>query len=131
MLKRLIYVLLCCGFAHLAYGNTVAVEGLRCEYREDPVGIDERLPRLSWRLVSPDRGQQQSAYRIGVASSKKLLDQNSFDLWDSQKTVSGQSLDIPYAGQPLTARQSCFWKVQVWSGDGRESAWSPMAIWEM
>ena len=37
---------------------------LQCEYRVDPLGIDERVPRLSWALESEGRGQVQSAYRI-------------------------------------------------------------------
>ena len=31
----------------------VRVERLRCEYLVDPLGIDERAPRLSWALASP------------------------------------------------------------------------------
>ena len=29
---------------------------LRCEYRVDPLGIDERTPRLSWALEDEGRG---------------------------------------------------------------------------
>ena len=29
---------------------------LRCEYRENPLGIDVRAPRLSWQLDSQERG---------------------------------------------------------------------------
>lgn len=42
---------------------------LRCEYRENPLGIDVAKPRLSWTLESgdqkiEDRGQKQSAYQV-------------------------------------------------------------------
>src|SRR6185503_233836 len=42
------------------------VVGLRTEYKENPVGIDTRKPRLSWRLDSAARGVVQSAYEIRV-----------------------------------------------------------------
>ena len=116
---------------HAADGSKISVDGLKCEYRENPLGIDELTPRLSWRLVSPERGETQSGYRIVVASSPKLLEQGTFDLWDSQKIISGQSLHIPYAGKPLEARRQCFWKVKAWDQEGRESPWSPVAMWEI
>ena len=37
---------------------------LRCENRDNPVGIDTPSPRLSWWMQSPTRGQRQTAYRI-------------------------------------------------------------------
>ena len=37
---------------------------LRCEYLENPLGIDVPSPRLGWWLASDARGQQQSAYQI-------------------------------------------------------------------
>ena len=32
------------------------VDRLRCEYLENPLGIDERAPRLSWIVTSEARG---------------------------------------------------------------------------
>ena len=37
------------------------VENLRCEYKENPIGIDATQPRLSWQVVSDVRGTVQSA----------------------------------------------------------------------
>ena len=42
------------------------VDSLRCEYRQDPVGIDVRRPRLSWKLSSSNRGAAQTGYQILV-----------------------------------------------------------------
>ena len=39
---------------------TVRVVDLRCEYRKNPLGIDEVQPRLSWRL----EGLNPAARRI-------------------------------------------------------------------
>ena len=45
----------------------LAVKNLRCEYKSDPMGIDVRRPRLSWELVSTERGVLQTSYEIRVA----------------------------------------------------------------
>ena len=42
---------------------------LRCEYLENPLGIDATQPRLSWIVESNERGQKQTAYQIIVAGS--------------------------------------------------------------
>ena len=108
--------------------------GLRCEYRQDPLGIDETKPRLSWRLESSDpaaRRQRQTAYQVVVASGRKALDKDQGDLWDSGKVVSGQAVRIEYAGKPLASRMECHWKVRAWDENGKPSAWSAPALWTM
>ena len=40
------------------------VTHLRCEYFENPLGIDAHRPRLSWQLISDQQGARQSAYQI-------------------------------------------------------------------
>jgi hypothetical protein len=40
----------------------MSAQRLRCEYLEDPIGIDHRRPRLSWKLKATARGRRQSAY---------------------------------------------------------------------
>lgn len=107
------------------------IERLRCEYLENPLGIDDPNPRLSWVLASDVRGQKQTAYQILVASRKELLGQNQGDLWDSGKIESDRSIHIAYAGKPLESQTFAFWKVRVWDKDGRKSAWSEPAFWSI
>jgi alpha-L-rhamnosidase len=107
---------------------------LRCEYRTNPLGIDALTPRLSW-LLAPGlptaRGLRQTAYQILVATSLESLGQSNGDLWDSGKVGSDQSNQIEYAGQPLTSRTRCYWKVRVWDQNGIPSSWSEPAFWTM
>jgi len=103
---------------------------LRCEYRYNPLGIDEAQPRLTWRVQSDERGQAQTAYQILVASSAEMLAHNQGDLWDSGKVAGGQTVNVPYAGKLLVSRQPCFWKVCVWDQDDR-LRWSKPAAWTM
>ncbi len=104
---------------------------LRCEYRHNPLGIDETKPRLNWRVVSNARGQKQTAYRLLVASSSAMLAKDQGDLWDSGKVESSQTIQVEYAGKPLLSRQQCFWKVKSWDRDGVASDWSKPASWSM
>ena len=110
---------------------TLRVERPRCEYREQPVGIDHPLPRLGWTLASNLRGQKQTAYRVLVARSLDALQADRGDLWDSGRVESSESVNIPYAGEALVSGQRCHWKVMVWGVDGAASDWSAPAMWEM
>jgi hypothetical protein len=112
-------------------GKALAPTYLRCEYRVDPLGIDEPAPRLSWIVESGLRGQRQTACRLLVASSEKLLGKDQGDLWDTGKVARDETIGTAYQGQPLVSQQRCFWKVKVWDKDGRESAWSKPALWSM
>jgi alpha-L-rhamnosidase len=112
-------------------GQGLAPTSLRCEYRVDPLGIEELAPRLSWVVESAAREQRQTACRLLVASSEKLLSQNQGDLWDTGKVASDETIGTIYRGQPLASHQRCFWKVKVWDKDDRESPWSKPALWSM
>ena len=117
--------------ARTAGQERVSVVDLRCEYRRNPTGIGERRPRLSWRLVSAERGVRQAAYRILVASRPELLDRNEGDLWDSGRVPSDETTHRVYEGAALRSRQVCHWKVQVWCDGMDEPVESETAHWEM
>jgi alpha-L-rhamnosidase len=104
---------------------------LRCEYRENPLGLEVARPRLTWILQASGRNQRQSAYQILVASSEEKLNSGVGDLWDSGKVESDQSTQVAYAGPPLPSRARAWWKVRVWDATGNESAYSAPAWWEM
>ncbi len=115
------------------YASDLTPGYLRCEYRVDPLGIGEENPQLSWELRAGTavRDASQSAYRILAATSAERLSRGEADLWDSGKVISTAVSGIPYGGTPLKSRQRCFWKVQVWDGDGDPSAWSETGTWGM
>lgn len=108
---------------------TITVSNPRCEYRVNPVGVDALQPRLSWELLAQERGLQQSAYQVLVASSPELLKQERGDLWDSGKVHSDASVQVVYAGKAPASGQACFWKVRVWNQVNEVSDWSKPAQW--
>lgn len=109
----------------------VTAASLRCEYLDDPLGIGERKPRLSWIVQGEGRGRFQSAYQILVASSRERLQNNEADLWDSGKVKSSDTTAVVYEGSELQSHQACFWKVRLWDETGRASDWSSVAMWSM
>ena len=112
----------------------IAPARLRCDSCADPVGIDSTNPRLGWILESRDksaRGLIQRAFQVLAASSPVLLAKDQGDLWDSGKIISDQTYPIAYAGSPLKSDQAVWWKVRVWDGTGKVSAWSSPAQWVM
>jgi len=108
--------------------SDLRVSALRCEYLVAPLGIDERLPRLSWLLESSRRGARQTAWHIRVASVAHKLSAGQADLWDSGRVASAQTTHIAYAGKPLHSRQVCHWQVEV-SNELGNTALSAPSLW--
>nr|WP_319509567.1 family 78 glycoside hydrolase catalytic domain [uncultured Draconibacterium sp.] len=106
---------------------------LRCEYRVNPLGIDNVNPRLSWKISDDQqtRGQKQTAYQVLVASSEEELNKNIGDLWDSGKQMSNQSVNVACVGAALTSNQECYWKVRIWDMNGKVSDWSKPALFSI
>ncbi len=108
--------------------SALDIKNLRCEYKENPIGVDILKPRLSWILNSDERGVKQTAYQIIVASSLKKLNNKKADLWNSKKINSDKSIQIFYEGKALESNQKYYWKVKVWDQNGKEFISEP-AFW--
>lgn len=111
--------------------SQVSLKNLLCDYSNSPIGIENTKPRLSWQIVSKERGEKQTAYQIIVSSSLEKLEQGKGDIWNSGKVISDKSAQVAYAGSRLKLRQICYWKVRVWDKDGKMSAYSEPSKWEM
>ncbi len=107
-----------------------SLAGLRCEYKVDPLGIDAARPRLSWQLRSDARGVVQSAYQVQVTRNGTDWRRSAL-AWDTGKVASDRSTLVPYDGPALESARRYYWRVRVWDGGGRASAWSAPAYWEM
>ena len=100
----------------LSSGSASALEvmDLRCEDLPNPIGIDIRQPRLSWRMESDANRTAQQAYQVLCATSPGLLSKGAADLWDSGKVTSHQSQHVVYAGKKLARGMPCYWSVRIW-----------------
>jgi hypothetical protein len=108
----------------------LSVTHLTTDAATDPLGIDDARPALGWILHSDANEQRQSAYRILVANSEARLDRDEADVWDSGRVAGPQSTGVEYGGPAPESAHRYYWKVRVWDGQGRPSAWSGPARWE-
>ncbi|WP_296615424.1 alpha-L-rhamnosidase [Sphingomonas sp.] len=106
------------------------IRDLRIEMRTDPLGLDVREPRFSWKLRSETRGARQTAYQLQIAGSPAAFDGSAL-LFDSGKLASDQSHLIDYEGPALASRDRRFWRVRVWDETDAPTSWSDIAQWEM
>jgi alpha-L-rhamnosidase len=110
---------------------------LTCEYFTNPIGLDVRHPRLSWKADAAQREARQTAYQIVVGESAAMLKASLADqtaagiLWDTGKVASDTSVHAPYAGAALQPGQRCYWRVRVWDENDAASDWSETGFWEM
>ena len=97
---------------------TLRCVDLRCERLVDPIGLDARTPRLTWRLEADggERDVVQEASQVEV------------DGWDSGR-VDGWRQQVTYAGPPLPSRATRRWRVRAWTTGG-ETEWSPWSTFE-
>ena len=117
--------------AALGSGAAAAPVHLRCEFMENPLGIDAASPHFSWRSDDSARNWQQAAYQIIVAGDKDRLAAGTADVWDSGKVESAESVGIVYRGPGLESRKRYYWKVRVWDKEGKVSESAEAAWWEM
>ncbi len=103
---------------------------LRSEYLTNPLGIDVRQPRLSWRLIGSERQEFPTACQILVADQEKLLATGQGNLWDSGKVVAPELSQVVYAGASLRSRTRYFWCVRVWDTQDQPTPYSMTAFFE-
>ncbi|HEX7301864.1 family 78 glycoside hydrolase catalytic domain [Lentzea sp.] len=95
------------------------------EYAETLLGTDVTVPRLSWVLAAGGSGARQTAYQVEVGTAP-----GRSDVWQSGRVTSDRTTQIAYGGKELKPRTRYHWRVRVWDGANRPSAWSTSNWWE-
>ncbi|MGW6012083.1 family 78 glycoside hydrolase catalytic domain [Streptomyces sp. NPDC055210] len=96
---------------------------------DEPLGVDDTTPSLSWRVTTGRQGWKQAAYQVRAARTPRELVHGPY-LWDSGKVRSDAQHDIPWHGRDLRSRQEVLWQVRAWDSQGHATAWSRPAAWE-
>jgi alpha-L-rhamnosidase len=109
--------------AALAAPAALALAHLETQASAEPLGIADPAPRLSWALVSAERGVRQRGFRVLVASKPELAREGKADIWDSRDVASPDPW-VLYGGPALSSRARYFWSVRVWAGSGATSEWA-------
>ena len=91
--------------------------GFRVCRMTEPAGI-VRTAQFSWQTSSTKPNVMQMAYHLRVAASKEDLKAGRNLLWDSGRTNSDESINVPYQGRRLPYQSRVFWQVEVWLNTG-------------
>jgi alpha-L-rhamnosidase len=130
-MKRLLIFGMLALFAVSMQAQNLSVTNLKCDYRENPIGVDIVKPVFNWQLISKQNNVLQTAYRVLVADDAALLAKNMGNIWDSKKIQSSSSIQVKYNGEILQPAKKYFWKLMIWDNKGNQSAWSKVNNWQM
>ena len=92
----------------------LALKELRIDYLKNPIGIDVKSPRFSWKLTSDKNDVMQKNYRIMVCQGENVV-------WDTEKVESDNSLHVKYDGAPLSPKTRYDVKVFVEDNKGEKA----------
>jgi alpha-L-rhamnosidase len=121
----LLFVGLFTAVANPAQGAT----GLRCEYLVNPLGIDEKFPRFTWKLQDPRTGAKQSAWQVLVSTDSSALVTGKSNIWNSGKTMGSNNL-VTYSGKKLQPFTRYYWTVLLWDHKSARYSQLPVAFFE-
>mgnify|MGYP003576228308 CR=1 FL=1 len=129
-LKAVIILLFCLTLTFKLFATSPCnVVSLRCEYLTNPLGIDTKAPRLTWRLDDGRRGAKQVAFQVLVSTSGQNFSTEENLQWNSGKIYSAATF-IHYNGKELQPFTTYYWKVIVWDKDSIETEASVLSSFE-
>ena len=80
--------------------SQIAVKNLKCEYLDNPIGIDETHPRFTWQMESQQSGNAQTAYELAVGTVESEVVSGKGNAWESG-TVNSSVVPAVYKGAGL------------------------------
>lgn len=120
-MKKLLYLFVAMCICTVAAAQP-SVGSLKVNRMQEPQGLSDAKPSLSWIVQSEQRGIYQTAYEIVVYEGSRKV-------WSTGKVLSDCSTGVEYAGPALRSGTRYQWQVRVWDNHGRSSKWSPRAEW--
>lgn len=99
------------------------ITDLRIQNAVRPLAVEDAHPVFSWKMVSDEPGQLQTAYRIKVTREGGAL------MWDTGKVEDGKSVGIAYNGIALQPTRAYDIALTVYDKDGKEL--TATSSWEM
>ncbi|WP_044297378.1 alpha-L-rhamnosidase [Robinsoniella peoriensis] len=84
----------------------------KIEYRKNPVGIDAKKPRFSWKIQSSKENTMQDSYRLVVKKGEKKV-------WDSGVVKNEECIGIRYQGEKLESQSVYAVSLEVTDNHGK------------
>ena len=93
---------------------SISISNLTVEMQNNPLAIENQMPRFGWQLTSEEQNVLQTAYQIQVMNGNTKV-------WDSGRVKSSDSQLVPFKGKALSNGVRYTWKVKVWDNKGKVS----------
>ena len=108
----------------VGYTQSISISKIKCESKDNPLGVALEKLHFSWELQSNKRNQVQKAYQIVISSNQNLLKTGKYDVWNSGKIEDTSNILLTYHGTKLKSGTQYFWQVKIWDKENKPSAWS-------
>jgi alpha-L-rhamnosidase len=128
-MKSLSLTLILISLFGISFSQDLTLKDLTIDHKVNPIGIESRNPRFSWKISGPGHNIMQTAYSIKVSSDENFS--NSKIVWQSGRIASDESVLLEYKGPELKSGQKYYWQVMIWDNNGKATKWSRVASWEM
>ena len=110
--------------SNMAQGEDIRVADLRCEYLNDPLGVDALQPRLSWIIESNQRGHARLPTKSWWRRRPNCWHKTKAIFGIAARSLRTRRRNVVYGGKDLLqSRQACHWKVRAWDRDGKPFEW--------
>lgn len=109
--------------------SQVSITNLKCEYLNNPLGIDESHPRFTWQIESSIPDYSQMAYEIAMGTSEADIITGRGDTWNSG-VVKSSTVPAIYKEDNLKPFTRFYWSVRIQDKNGQWSSWSVPAFFE-
>jgi alpha-L-rhamnosidase len=118
-MNRLIAVIISCCLFLSSQGQS-SVYDLKCDYLNNPVGIDNPHPRFTWKMSDNRNDILQSAYQLIVGTDSLEVLQGNGNSWMVPETNAADNL-VEYKGKPLQPFTRYYWTVRAWNNHRQQT----------
>ena len=106
------------------------VYDLKSEYLANPIGLDVKTPRFTWKIKDQRRGAFQKAYKISVGIDSIDVAAGNGSHWNTGKINSDHQL-VVYGGKALQAFHKYYWSLTVWDKNNKKVESDRLSSFEM
>ena len=121
---------MCFFFDVYSQNNQSSVYDLKSEHLVNPIGIDVKAPRLTWKINDSRRGAIQKSYDICVGTDSAKVAAGKGSYWKTGK-INSSSQMVVYDGNQLKPYQKYYWLLKVWDKNNQKIKSEKLASFEM